>query len=238
VPSSFRLNQAIAKSGFCSRRNADVLIASGRVRVNGETVRDFNTQVNPETDDITVDGQTLEIHEYVYIAVYKPRGVVTTVSDEKGRKSVMDLLPARFKHLRPVGRLDMNSEGLLIFTNDGDLTQKITHPAHHLPKHYRVTVKGTIRDAHLSALAAGMKLADGPTQPAAVSLIDRGPSSSIFDIVISEGRNRQIRRMCEQLGYRVSRLVRLGIGRLQLGQMTPGSWRYLTFDETRQLEPP
>jgi len=235
---TFRLNQAIAKSGFCSRRNADALIAAGRVRVNGQTVRDFNAQVDPDTDQIAVDGKTLAIHEFVYIAVYKPRGVVTSLSDEKGRKSVMALLPERFRHLRPVGRLDMNSEGLLIFTNDGDLTQKITHPAHHLPKHYRVTVKGPIGDAHLHTLARGMQLADGPTQPAEVQLIDRGPSSSTFDIVISEGRNRQIRRMCEQLGYRVSRLVRLGIGRLQLGQMTPGSWRYLTVDETRQLEPP
>src|SRR5262245_57783471 len=135
---TFRLNQAIAKSGLCSRRNADALIAAWRVRVNGETVRDYNAQVDPESDEIAVDGKPLAIHDYVYIAVYKPRGVVTTVSDEKGRKSVMDLLPAKFRHLRPVGRLDMNSEGLLIFTNDGDLTQKITHPAHHLPKHYRV----------------------------------------------------------------------------------------------------
>lgn len=235
---SFRLNQAIAKSGLCSRRNADELIASGRVRVNGQIVTDYSAKVDPDRDEISVDGRKLDIHQFVYIAVYKPRGLVTTVSDEKGRKSVMAMLPAELRHLRPVGRLDMNSEGLLIFTNDGDLTQRVTHPAHHLPKHYRVTVKGEIRDQHLSAMEKGMKLSDGPTQPARVKLIARDRSSSTFDMVISEGRNRQIRRMCEQLGYQVSRLVRLGIGRLQLGQMTPGSWRYLNVDEIRQLEPP
>ncbi len=235
--SSFRLNQAIAKSGFCSRRDADELIAAGRVSVNGAVVREYSAKVNPDLDEIAVDGRKLDIHHFVYIAVYKPRGLVTTLSDEKGRKSVMRLLPPGLQHLRPVGRLDMNSEGLLIFTNDGDLTQRITHPAHHLPKHYRVTVKGEIRDQHLHSMETGMKLADGPTQPAEVTMIDRDRSSSTFDMVISEGRNRQIRRMCEQLGYQVSRLVRLGIGRLQLGQMTPGSWRYLSVDEVRQLEP-
>jgi 23S rRNA pseudouridine2605 synthase len=234
--SNFRLNQAIAKSGMYSRRQADLLIEAGRVCVNGKTVTDFSTTVDPQTDTVSVDGKLLDIRPFVYVAMYKPRGLVTTCADEKGRRSVIDLLPGRLRHLRPVGRLDMNSEGLLIFTNDGDLTQRVAHPAHHLPKRYRVTVKGQIEDSHLKVLAGGMVLSDGPTQPARVVLIERTPAASTFEIVIREGRNRQIRRMCAQLGYQVSRLVRLAIGRLQLGEMRPGAWRYLTALEIRQLE--
>lgn len=203
--------------------------------VNGKTVTDFNRTVDPLVDTVSVDGKPLDIRPFVYVAMYKPRGLVTTCKDEKGRRSVIDLLPSRLRHLRPVGRLDLNSEGLLIFTNDGDLTQRVTHPAHHLPKRYLVTVKGQIKDAHLMVLARGMVLADGPTQPAMVALIERTPAASTFEMVIQEGRNRQIRRMCAQLGYQVSRLVRVAIGRLQLGEMKPGAWRYLTAHEIRQL---
>jgi len=234
--SRLRLNQALAKTGHCSRRQADALIAARRVRVNGRVADDFSLSVDPLRDRIEVDGKTLTFKAFVYVAMYKPRGVVTTCSDEEGRESVLDLLPGKLRHLRPVGRLDMNSEGLLIFTNDGDLTQRLTHPSHHLPKTYVVTVKGAMSDLDLKALAAGVVLDDGPTQPGTTRLLERSKSATIFELTISEGRNRQVRRMCEHVGYRVSRLVREAVGGLQLGQMTPGSWRYLTAAEVRALE--
>jgi len=235
VKKGFRLNQAVAKSGFSSRREADRLIAAGRVSVNGEPVTDFNRVVDPDTDELRVDGKILRIKQYIYVAMYKPRGVVTTCADELGRKQVLDLLPLKLHHLRPVGRLDMDSEGLLIFTNDGNLTQRLTHPLHHLPKRYLVTVKGRLGSADLERMSAGLVLSDGKTQPARASLVSQDASASTFELVLREGRNRQIRRMCAQLGYPVQRLVREGIGRLQLGQMTPGSWRYLTAAEISQL---
>jgi pseudouridine synthase len=231
-----RLNQAIAKTGYCSRRDADRLIEEGRVSVNGEVVHDFSTAVDPTSDELAVDGNPINIQDFVYVAMYKPRGIVTTTSDERGRTTVLDLLPARLRHLRPVGRLDKNSEGLILITNDGDLTQKITHPVHHLPKTYIVSVRGKMTDRDLKRMSSGILLDDGITLPASTGLIARDSSSTTFELTIREGRNRQIRRMCTQLGFDVSRLVRVSIGGLQLGQMTPGSWRYLTSVELRQLE--
>jgi len=231
----FRLNQALAKTGECSRRDADRLIAAGRVKVNGKVVTDFSFKVSPQTDNLTVDGKRVRIQAYVYLAMYKPAGIVTTCSDEQGRTTILDLLPGNLQHVRPVGRLDMYSEGLILLTNDGSLTQKVTHPVYHLPKHYLVTVRGSVSQQDLRHMSRGVVLEDGPTLPANVRLIERDPRNSIFELSIQEGRNRQIRRMCDQLGYRVSRLVRLGIGGLQLGQMTPGSWRHLSKAELTEL---
>jgi 23S rRNA pseudouridine2605 synthase len=232
----FRLNQALSKAGICSRRQADQLIASGRVRVNGNPVRDFSTTVDPERDSLEVDGKPVQFKTFVYIAMYKPRGIVTTCADERGRTSVIDLLPAELSHLRPVGRLDMNSEGLLIVTNDGELTQKVTHPLFHLPKRYLVTVKGALRQRDLKQMSKGVPLADGPTLPAQARFVEQNDNETTFELTITEGRNRQIRRMCAHLGYQVTRLVRVGIGGLQLGQMVPGSWRYLSRGDMRKLE--
>src|SRR5579875_253829 len=231
----FRLNQAIAKAGLCSRRNADKLIAAGRVRLNGKVVRDFSASVDPAADVLEVDGRKGEMQSYVYLAMYKPRGLVTTCSDQFRRKTVLELLPARLRHLRPVGRLDMDSEGLLLFTNDGALTQRITHPVHHLPKRYLVTVAGRLDDRDLAVMAAGVELPDGRTAPAGARLISRRADTSTFELTIAERKNRQIRRMCTHLGYHVTRLLRVAIGGLQLGLMTPGSWRYLTGAEIRKL---
>jgi 23S rRNA pseudouridine2605 synthase len=234
--SGLRLNQALAKTGFCSRRQADELIAAGRVSLNGAVTRDFSVTVDPQKDRLAVDGKLLAVRPYLYIAMHKPEGVVTTAADEKGRTDVLTLLPAELQHLRPVGRLDMYSEGLLILTNDGDLTQKLTHPMHHMPKLYRVTVKGRVSDKALTELADGVELTDGPTRPAEVTLVDRNKSYSELEITLYEGRNRQVRRMCEHVGYPVSRLVRVALGGLQLGQMPPGTWRYLTDAEVRILK--
>lgn len=234
---SLRLNQAIAKTGFCSRRAADELIAAGRVKLNGKTTREFS-QLVTDKDKLTVDGKDIAVKRLTYVAMYKPFGIVTTCQDEKDRQTILDLLPENLSHLRPVGRLDLASEGLIILTNDGDLTQKLTHPSMHTGKCYVVTVKGVIKTQDLKLMASGVELDDGKTMPAKVRLIGR-PSerstTSTFELVITEGRNRQIRRMCEKLGYSVIRLVRTGIGALQLGKMTPGTWRYLTVEEINAL---
>lgn len=232
-----RLNKAIAKTGFCSRRDADQLIAEGRVKLNGQVVRDFGVLVS-DKDKLMVDNKPLSVKEYTYVAMYKPFGIVTTCQDEKSRETIIDLLPANLSHLRPVGRLDLASEGLMILTNDGELTQKLTHPSMHTDKRYEVTVKGRMAKEDLKLMASGVELDDGITKPAKVRQIAQATkptTTTTFELVISEGRNRQIRRMCEMLGYRVIRLLRTGIGALQLGKMTPGTWRYLTVEEINAL---
>lgn len=233
---TFRLNRAIAATGFCSRRRADELIASGKVVVNGVVVSDFNYAVDLTTDSLVVDGHNLKAKRLDYVVVYKPRGVVTTCSDEMGRESILELLPRNLGHLKPVGRLDMDSEGLIILTNDGDLAQSLAHPSQHVFKLYEALVEGRITDAALSQMAKGMRLDDGFTLPAETTLINRSEDESIFEIAIREGRNRQIRRMCAKLGYPIIRLVRVAIGGLQLGEMEPGEWRHLTVGEIKALK--
>lgn len=230
-----RLNQAIAQTGLCSRRKADELISAGKVRVNGITCTDFSRDVDPDKDFLEADGKQLSFKAYAYVALNKPVGIVTTMSDEQGRESVIDLLPKKLRHLKPVGRLDMYSEGLLILTNDGEFALRLTHPRHHLPKFYRIRVRGSITEKHLNMLAKGIQLEDGKTLPAKVRLLDRNKSYSEVEITIVEGRNRQLRRMFAYLGYTVIRLVRLAIGELQLGHVAPGSWRYLTSQEVANL---
>lgn len=232
---ALRLNRALAQTGYCSRRKADQLIADGKVRVNNVVVKDFNREIDPQRDSLSVEGTRLSFKKHVYIALHKPAGVVTTMSDEQGRKTVMDLLPPNLRHLRPVGRLDMYSEGLLLLTNDGDLCQTLTHPVHQKTKLYRITVRGKVANNDLTKLAQGIYLEDGLTLPAKVRLITRDQSSSEFEMTLVEGRNRQIRRMCAALGLPIIRLVRLGIGRLQLGLTGPGKWRYLTDVEVKLL---
>jgi 23S rRNA pseudouridine2605 synthase len=153
-----------------------------------------------------------------------------------GRESIIELLPRTLSHLKPVGRLDMDSEGLIILTNDGDLAQSLAHPSQHVYKRYEALVEGRITDAALKQLAQGMRLDDGFTLPAETCLINRSEDESIFEIAIREGRNRQIRRMCARLGYPVNRLVRVAIGGLQLGEMEPGEWRHLTVREIKALK--
>lgn len=232
-----RLNQAIARTGYCSRRKADELIAAGKVRVNGKVVQDFGIQIDPDEDDLVVEGKQLQFSHLIYVAMNKPPGVVTTMSDESGRETVIDLLPNKLRSLRPVGRLDMYSEGLLLLTNDGHFAQRLTHPSMHLYKTYELELRGTISDKHLKMMASGVELEDGKTLPAKVKLISRNKTYSEIEISIMEGRNRQIRRMCSLLGYSVVRLRRLGIGMLRLGLIPTGSWRYLTDAEVRLLYP-
>jgi len=229
--SGLRLNRAVASTGVMSRRQADEAIQAGRVRVNGSVVREFNFVVDTDKDRLTVDGKALSFKKKLYVAIYKPKGIVVTRSDELGRKTILDLVPTTLAHLKPVGRLDRDSEGLIILTNDGDAAYRLTHPSKTVWKKYQVTVKGIPEDAVFDDFQNGIELSDGFTLPAMVSDIhDRGDRTS-FQLAIQEGRNRQIRRMCEEVGHPVIRLVRVAIGRLQLKPMGPGEWRYLSPKE-------
>jgi len=230
-----RLNQAIAQTGLCSRRKADELIAAGKVRVNGEVVTDFSRDVDPERDKLEADGKRLSFKSFTYVALHKPAGVVTTTSDEQDRETVVDLLPKNLRHLKPVGRLDMYSEGLLILTNDGDFALKLTHPRHHLPKLYLIRIRGNLTDKQAKLLADGVPLEDGKTLPAKVQIVERNKTYTDVEVTLVEGRNRQLRRMFAYLGYPVVSLVRLAIGGLQLGHVAPGKWRHLTSQEVADL---
>lgn len=229
------MNKAIAACGIASRRDADELIKAGKVSVNGVTVTNLATVVNPGKDVLKVEGKSILSKELTYIALHKPKGVITSCEDEKNRRTVLDLLPPDLKHLKPVGRLDRDSSGLLIMTNDGELTYTLTHPSQEVDKTYVVTISGLLTREHARKLSEGIALEDGITRPALVKILSGGPEQSSFEIVIHEGRNRQIRRMCSQLGLPVIRLVRAAIGGLQLDGLKPGTWRVLSNTEIKSL---
>lgn len=226
-----RLQKVLARCGFGSRRQCEDLIADGRVTVNGRQAR-LGQRVDPETDAVEVDGTPIGIRpDLVHYLLNKPAGVVTTASDPHGRPTVLDLVP-REPRVHPVGRLDMDTEGLLIMTNDGTLTHRLTHPSFEVPKEYLAQVEGVPSRADLRALRDGVELDDGMTAPAKVSMPDPG----LLRIVIHEGRNRQVRRMCEAIGHPVRRLVRTRIGSLTDPDLPPGQYRRLEVGEVRALE--
>ena len=230
-----RLQKIIAAAGICSRRAAEDLLRQGRVQVNGQ-IAALGDRADPETDAVTLDGQPLSREpERVYLMLNKPRGYVTTASDELGRKTVMELvsdIPAR---LYPVGRLDKDSEGLLLMTNDGAWMQRLLHPSHQIGKEYRVTVTGPVEGA-AQRLAAIRDLEGERIRPARVRELWRDGSKAALSVTIHEGKNRQIRRMCRQAGLAVRRLQRVREHTLTLGDLPVGQWRYLTQQELRDLE--
>jgi 23S rRNA pseudouridine2605 synthase len=232
---SVRLNRAIAASGLCSRRKADQLIAEGKVKINGQLVTDFSQCVNLEKDVVAVAGKTLFSRKLEYVMLHKPKGIITSCEDEKRRLAVINLLPKSLRHLKPIGRLDYDSEGLLLMTNDGPLIYALTHPSKEVFKTYEVLVEGSVNSSILENLAQGTKLADGLTQPAKVKVLGQEGKLSRFKISIREGKNRQLRRMCSHFGLKVVRLIRVAVGELQLSELKPGSWRYLSLDEIRHL---
>jgi len=231
------LERALSKLGAASRSQARQLIAVGRVGVNGRVVRDAALRVRLGQDAITVDGRRLEPAAKVYLAANKPRGLVTTASDEEGRPTVYQCLRGlAVPWVGPVGRLDKASEGLLLFTNDTAWADRILDPASHLPRVYHVQVSRHLPDAELAALRAGVALDDGELARAARATVLRaGRVACWLEIVLHEGRNRQIRRMLDALGIGVLRLVRVAIGPLQLGDLPTGQARHLTSDELRAL---
>ena len=230
-----RLQKLIAAAGVCSRRAAEELITAGRVQVNGHTA-ELGEKADPDRDDISVDGVFLRRKEdHVYLMLHKPRGYVTTLSDEKGRPTVADLTRDVGRRVFPVGRLDLQSEGLLLMTDDGDLMQRLIHPSFEVSKLYTVTVAGDIDDI-VRRLENITDLDGAPIQPARVELIRRGRETADLYITIHEGKNRQIRRMCAQCGLSVKRLKRVAEHTLVLGDLSPGKWRYLTAKEIASLQ--
>jgi 23S rRNA pseudouridine2605 synthase len=226
-----RLQKVLAQRGVGSRRACEELIAAGRVQVNGE-VAVLGRRVDPGTDRVTVDGVAVSVEPgLVYYLLNKPAGVVTTAADTHGRPTVTGLVPPE-PRVHPVGRLDADSEGLLLLTNDGDLTYRLTHPAFGVEKEYLVVVDGTPRPGAVRRLREGVDLEDGRTAPARVAAV--GPNG--LRITIHEGRNRQVRRMCAAVGHPVRRLVRTRIGPLRISALAPGEWRELTSAEVRALE--
>lgn len=225
-----RLQKVLAARGWGSRRVCEELIADGRVRVNGE-VAVLGRRVDPDVDLVEIDGAPVGIKaDLVYYLYNKPRGVVTTASDPQGRPTVVGALP-REPRIFPVGRLDADSEGLLIVTNDGELANRIAHPSTGVDKEYLVEVDGAVRAADVRSLREGIALDDGVTAPAEVSQ----PAPGVLRITIHEGRNRQIRRMCDAVGHPVARLVRTRIGPITDRQLRPGTYRELTAEEVRHL---
>ena len=231
-----RLQKFMADCGLASRRKAEELIAEGKVRVNGH-VATVGEKVDPAVDKVTVGSRKLAAQSgrRVYLMVHKPRGFVTTMDDELGRKCVAQLVADVQERVFPVGRLDRDSEGLLLMTNDGDFANRISHPRSHVSKTYRVTVRQQVTEDMLSKLSEGLMIDGQMTLPADVSIAHKEENRCVLLITLYEGRNRQIRKMCEELGLDVIRLKRVAVGNVKLGMLKPGDWRDLNDDELRSL---
>lgn len=232
---SVRLQKYLAECGVASRRKCEELIEQGKVRVNGRTAA-IGDKVDPKHDTVTVSGKRIvQQKTFTYIMLNKPRGFITTMNDEMERKCVAQLVAGVPVRVYPVGRLDRDSEGLLLFTNDGAFANAMTHPSKHVAKTYRVTVRPSVSQDQLTALTQGVIIDDGVTAPAEVRVVTREENRVVLEIVLYEGRNRQIRKMCEALGLEVARLRRTAVGSVKLGMLKQGDWRDLTEDEVRKL---
>lgn len=234
-----RLQKILSEYGIASRRKAEELIAAGKVKVNGHPAS-LGDKADARRDTITVAGKKIgnigeKPQEYTYVLLNKPRGVVTTLADEQGRKCVADLVADAGVRLYPIGRLDRDSEGLLLLTNDGEFANAVSHPKHHVPKTYRVTVRGTMTEEQAARLQDGIVLDGRKTAPAEVTVMVKEPERTVFQMTIYEGRNRQIRRMCESLGLEVIRLKRISIATVKIGGVPVGKWRYLEGKEVKAL---
>lgn len=230
-----RLQKYLAECGVASRRKSEELIAAGKVKVNGH-VAQIGDKIDPRRDLVTVRGKKVrKTQRNYYILLHKPRGYVTTVSDELGRKTVMDLVRDIDARLYPVGRLDKDSEGLLLLTNDGAFANALTHPRHAYSKKYRVTIRGKVDDSALLQLREGIDLDGRMTAPCDVTVLTAEENRTVLEFVLHEGRNRQIRRMCEAVNLEVIRLKRIAVGSLKLGMLPAGKWRELTDNEVQKL---
>jgi 23S rRNA pseudouridine2605 synthase len=235
-----RLQKVLAAAGGASRRACEEMISQGRVVVNGKVVREMGLKVDPEQDDVRVDGEPVLIGtkpRMVYVMLNKPVGVVSTAADPNAETTVLDLVAQVDTRVYPVGRLDADSAGLLLLTNDGDFANRLTHPRYHVPKLYRVRARGFITRETALRLAHGVELPDGMTAPADLSFVDYDSATqcTILDITLYEGRNRQVRRMLETVGHPVKALTRIGYGNLRLQGLAPGTWRKLRPDEVAGL---
>jgi 23S rRNA pseudouridine2605 synthase len=232
-----RLQKFLARAGAASRRGSEDLMTAGRVTVNGAVVTELGAKVDPRIDEVTVDGRVLRLADGpVYLALNKPRGVMTTMSDPQGRRTVADLFPPDAPAgLFPVGRLDYDTEGLLLLTTDGDLAHVLMHPRHHVTKTYLATVEGVPSERSLRTLREGVALDDGTTAPAEAGVISQAKGRAVVELRIREGRKRQVRRMLSAVGHPVARLVRVAFGPVALGRLREGDVRALTPAEIEAL---
>ena len=232
-----RIQKVLSENGLLSRREAEKAIINGKIKVNGHIIS-LGTKIDLKKDIVHIGNQKVDLksyHKNIYIMMYKPRGYVTTTKDELGRKCVMDLLDNVEERVYPVGRLDKVSEGLLLFTNDGKFANKLMHPSSKISKTYRVTVRNNITDNQIIKLISGVKIDTGVTLPSEVRVISKEENRSVFNITITEGKNRQIRKMCKALGLSVIRLKRTSIGNLKLGMLKPGEYKYLNLEDIKKL---
>lgn len=229
-----RLNKFIASSGLCSRRKADELIESGVVKVNGKVVKEMGFSVSSK-DKVTVNNEPVRKSNLVYIKYYKPAGYITTLSDEKGRKTIYDLLPEEVKELKPVGRLDKDSTGLLIMTNDGDFINKMTHPSVKIPKVYKVCAQGKMSQQHLIQLAKGVEIEEGKIGYADSMILEYEGKNTILQIILYQGMNRQIRKMLDIVGFPVLSLKRVSHGTINIQGLKKGQFKYLKPREISDL---
>jgi len=234
---SERLHKYMARCGVAARRKCEILIAEGRVTVNGNTVTSMGITVDPRTDRVTVDGKTIQPpHRYVYFALNKPAGVVVTASDSHGVKTVLDIMEEVTERIFPVGRLDLDTEGLLLLTNDGELANRLMHPRYHLEKEYHACVTQQVNDHNLRWLSRGIVIDGKRTIPARIRLRRKGGKNWCYQVIIREGRKRQIRRMFRAVGSPVQYLKRMAIGPVRIGRLKTGEYRPLTKKEIRDLK--
>ncbi len=231
-----RINRALAAAGVASRRGAEELVRAGRVRLNGRLVANLATWVDVDRDQLTLDNKPLRIStDHCYYLYYKPRNIICTMKDERGRQCVGETCRALRGRPRPAGRLDRDSEGLLLLTDDGELAHRLVHPRYGVRKQYQVSIEPPLEDEHAVQLVSGITLADGPARALEVALRQSTRERSVLVVTVAEGRNRLVRRMLEQLGYRVRRLKRLRLGALALGRLKPGETRQLGGKEISAL---
>lgn len=232
-----RLQKFMARCGVASRRKSESIIKEGRVKVNGIIVTELGTKVDKGKDIIEVDNKKIQLEEnYVYIILNKPVGYITTVDDEFDRKKVLDLLENIEERIYPVGRLDYDTSGFLLLTNDGDLAYKLTHPKYEVNKKYMAKVEGIPTESKLKQFRSGLEIEDYVTSKAQVKIISKSEISSNLEIIIHEGRNRQVRKMCAKIGHPVLELKRIEMGEIKLGNLKEGIWRHLTPKEVDTLK--
>lgn len=233
-----RIQKVLSDQGVCSRRAAEQMIEAGRVKVNGHPVT-LGDKMDPDFDKVSIDGKNVRVvrkRQYIYLMLHKPRGYITTAADDQGRKTVMDLVAGVGRRVYPVGRLDKDSEGLLLLTDDGAFTNLLTHPSGGVGKLYRVTVRPHATEEQIVQLSSGVVLDDGTkTLPCVIHVVTDEPSRTVLEVTLHEGRNRQIRRMCEAVGLEVVRLKRTAEGPVKLGMLQPGEYRELKRSEVNAL---
>ena len=237
LPQKERINRILSLAGLASRRKADELIKAGRIRLNGRVLEEPGTRAVWGIDSIKVDGEEIpEPFERVYLMLNKPFGYICTLSDPAERPIVSDLLRDIRERVYPVGRLDFDTLGLLLLTNDGEWAHRLTHPRYHVPRTYKLTLEDYITDKAMNRLRRGIRLEDGPTGPCKVTPIQRGKQKSIIRMTITMGRSRVLRRMLDQVGYKVIHLIRTGFGSLELGNLKIGDYRYLESHEIQAMK--